>query len=175
MNKSEERYAKTLSHKQKLILVVDDDTSVLDGLREFLQEEGFRVRTAGSGDHALGLFKVELPDLVVLDIQLEWGTFKSGWECFERLTALNPTVPIIIITGRSDQVPFARAAGAGAIMEKPFDYSLFKNTVDKLINENAEKTLKRIAGHLSDTRVGKKHRTVFTPNQKKMLYENRLS
>ena len=71
---------------------------------------------------------------------------KSGWDTFERLTASNPLLPIIIITARSNQLFTALGAGVGALLEKPLDIPMLLRTVDELLAESAEARLARLTG-----------------------------
>jgi DNA-binding response OmpR family regulator len=81
--------------------------------------------------------------LLLLDLNLP---SRSGWDAFERFTALNPLLPVIIITGRDRQYELAEGAGVGALMEKPLDVPLLLKTIADLIAEPAELRLKRLTG-----------------------------
>src|SRR5262249_5055665 len=83
----------------KRVIVIDDDTLVLDGMRGLLQSWGCRVQTAVSGGAALaGLVKDGgLPDLIISDSRLADG--ESGVETIERLrAALGAPIPAFVIT-----------------------------------------------------------------------------
>jgi CheY-like chemotaxis protein len=136
--------ALTEAFAQTKILLVDDDSSVLAALTGVLQSEGYDVRHAFNGHDALGVFHT-LPDisLVLLDLNMP---VKGGWDTFERLTAINPLLPIIIITARPDQYTLAAAAGVAALMEKPLDIPLLLETMQQLLTEPPELRLARIAG-----------------------------
>jgi CheY-like chemotaxis protein len=54
----------------KTILVVDDEPGIVTIVRDYLQRGGFRVLTAGDGETALRLARLERPDLMVLDLML---------------------------------------------------------------------------------------------------------
>jgi len=102
------------------ILVVDDDPDILRILKDNLELDGYRVRTAASGKEALELFNRVGARLVVLDLSLpdidgiqvcRWIREKSA-------------VPIIMLTAR-DRVPdkvLGLETGADDYMVKPFDY-----------------------------------------------------
>jgi DNA-binding response OmpR family regulator len=85
---------------------------------------------------------------VLLDINLPGN---GGWEVFGALTASNPFLPIIIITGRENQQDLATLAGVGALMEKPLNLPLLLKTITELIAEESETHLQRLAGHRRDT------------------------
>src|SRR5271168_737802 len=102
---------------QPKVLLADDDRSVLDALGAVLESEGFSVVRAADGHAAVENFKDHRPDLVLLDVNMP---VKGGWDILERLRAINPLLPIIIITARPDAYARARAAGV-ALMQKPLD------------------------------------------------------
>lgn len=126
------------------VLLADDDSSVLAALTGVLQSEGYDVRHAFNGHDAIVAFRA-LPDIriVLLDLNMP---VKGGWDTFERLTTLNPLLPIIIITARPDQYSLAVAAGAAALMEKPLDIPLLLRTVRQLLAEPPGTRIARIAG-----------------------------
>jgi len=128
---------------KKKILLVDDDPSVRGALSQILLEEDYTVLPAASAVEALGLATAAKVDLVLLDLNLSG---KSGWDTFERLTNDNPFLPIIVITGRSNQVFTALSAGVGALLEKPIDIPQLLKTMKRLLSESKETRLARIAG-----------------------------
>jgi len=125
------------------ILIVDDDEQIRASLRKALQAEGYEVVLAADGQEGIDKFNANAIDLLLLDLNLP---AKSGWDAFERLTSINPLVPIVIITGRRDQRDIATAAGVGALFEKPFNVSALLETIKELLAEPPEMHLERVAG-----------------------------
>lgn len=142
--RSRDDQAMTDAFMKTKILLVDDDSSILAALTGVLKSEGYDVRHAVNGHDALVAFHT-LPDigLVLLDLNMP---VKGGWDTFERLTAINPLLPIIIITARPDQQSLAVEAGAAALMEKPLEIPVLLETMQKLLAEPPETRLARIAG-----------------------------
>jgi len=135
----------TVSSKRKAkVLVVDDDSSVRESLALALHSEDFAVVTASNGREALERYFEGYIDLVLLDLNMP---VKNGWDTFERLTALNPYLPVILITARLDQRGLAVVAGASAIMEKPLNISVLVHAMNRLVEEPLEQRLHRIAAH----------------------------
>lgn len=126
------------------VLVVDDDTSVRESLGRALRSENYDVALAGDGQEALDRFTEGYVDLVLLDLNIP---LKGGWDVFERISALNPLLPVIIITARSQQYELAATAGASALMEKPLSLPLLLGTITKLMSEPVAKRLHRIVTH----------------------------
>jgi DNA-binding response OmpR family regulator len=125
------------------VLLVDDDRSVLDALGTVIESEGFDLVRAAEK------FRQQAIDIVLLDLNMP---VKGGWDTFERLTTINPLLPIIIITARSDAYPVAVAAGVAALMQKPLDIPLLLKAMREVLAEPATKRLSRIAGHGLQTR-----------------------
>jgi nitrogen regulation protein NR(I) len=102
------------------ILVVDDERGVLQAFDEFLSELGHTVLTAINGNVALELVGKQQPDLVVTDICMP-GV--DGLETFRQIRAVNPKLPVIIMTGQGtmDTAIEATKLGAFDYQLKPFD------------------------------------------------------
>jgi CheY-like chemotaxis protein len=128
------------------ILVVDDDSSVREMLTRVLIGEGYLVSAAADGTSALEIAASAKIDLVLLDLNMPG---KSGWDTFERLTAENPLLPVIIVTARANQLFTAMGAGVGALLEKPLHFPKLLQTIQQLLAEPAESRLARMAGDRS--------------------------
>jgi DNA-binding response OmpR family regulator len=101
------------------VLVVDDDPTVSDVVRRYLEREGFVVELAGDGQQALDAYHAERPDLVVLDLMLP-GI--DGLEVCRRLREQDRTLPVIMLTAlgeESDRV-LGLEIGADDYVTKPF-------------------------------------------------------
>src|SRR5258707_2251707 len=105
----------------KKILLVDDECSILEALSKVLGAENYDVVLAENGQDAVARIAAGPIDLVLLDLGLP---IKNGWATLEWLAEINPLLPVIIITGRSDQRALAQKAGADALMAKPLDVPL---------------------------------------------------
>jgi DNA-binding response OmpR family regulator len=133
----------SVSPAENRILVVDDDASVREMLARVLAGEGYLVSAAADGASALEIAAATKIDLVLLDLNMPG---KSGWDTFERLSAENPLLPVIIVTARSNQLFTAMGAGVGALLEKPLHFPKLLQTVQQLLAEPAESRLARMAG-----------------------------
>ncbi len=131
----------------KRILLVDDDPTVRDSLRDVLLGEGYVVVPATNGQEAVDLANQSTVDLVVLDLNMP---IKNGWDTFEQLTRDHPTLPIIIITARANQVFTAVSAGAGALLEKPMEIPTLLRELERLLSETLEQRLARLIGKNSE-------------------------
>ena len=82
--------------RRSSILVVEDEPGVRFGIRDFLESEGYTVDEAESCRTAEAAWGTTRPDAMILDYSLPDGT---ALELLPRLKALDPTVPIVILTG----------------------------------------------------------------------------
>jgi DNA-binding response OmpR family regulator len=100
------------------LLLVDDDTTLLRFLTEYLEREGFAVRTADRGQTALRLFYEARPDIVVLDVMMPG---MDGWEVCARLRELAET-PVILLTAKTSEADKLRGfrLGVDDYITKPF-------------------------------------------------------
>ncbi len=114
------------------ILIIDDDASLRRVLEYNLQEEGYEVLAASSGEEGLELFAQASPDLVVTDMKM------SGMDGLSVLRAVreqSPDTLVIIITafGKVDVAVEAMKAGAFDYILKPFGRDALKLTVGKAL------------------------------------------
>ena len=77
----------------KKILLVDDEDSIHLLYREELEEEGYEVHSALSGEEGLTQLKIILPDLVILDINMP-GI--NGIDVLRQIKEMNPSLPVIL-------------------------------------------------------------------------------
>jgi DNA-binding response OmpR family regulator len=101
------------------ILVVDDEPSIVQVIRERLEWEGFQVQAAGDGPAALAALHESL-DLIILDLMLP---DMDGFEVLRRLRQGGCDLPVIILTARDDDVDVVVGLELGAddYVVKPFN------------------------------------------------------
>ncbi len=103
------------------VLIVDDDTTLLRFLGEYLQKNEFSVTTASSGADALRSAYRERPDLVILDVMIPG---MDGWEVCARLRELSD-FPIILLTAKTSEADKLRGfrMGVDDYVTKPFSFA----------------------------------------------------
>src|SRR5512145_1880886 len=86
----------------KTILIVDDDADILHLVTLYLEMEGFRINTAGTGMHALKPVKEDRPDLIILDLMLPE---MDGVEVCKILRANPDTamIPVLMLTAKAEE------------------------------------------------------------------------
>jgi CheY-like chemotaxis protein len=118
----------------KRIMVVDDDTLVLDGMRGVLQGWGCQVATAVSGDAALARLEEDgAPDLIISDSRLADG--ENGVDAIARLrAAAGMPIPAFVITGDTAPERLREASAAGfALLHKPVSPMALRTTLNRLL------------------------------------------
>ncbi|NKQ58427.1 response regulator transcription factor [Amycolatopsis sp. K13G38] len=100
------------------VLVVDDDETVRDVVRRYLEAGGFTVEMAGDGEECLRRFAVQRPDLVVLDVMMPG---LNGLEVCRRLRQTSQ-VPVVLLTalGEEENRIAGLQLGADDYVTKPF-------------------------------------------------------
>jgi DNA-binding response OmpR family regulator len=100
------------------ILLVEDDERIRASIRLALEEEGYEVQEAPSGEEALELFAEQPPDVALIDLMLPG---MDGFECCRQIRRTS-TVPVIVVTARTDthDVVAGLEAGADDYVTKPF-------------------------------------------------------
>jgi CheY-like chemotaxis protein len=134
---------------KKKILVVDDNPQIRQSLQKVWRAEDYEVVLAAEGREGIEKFDTEQIDLLVLDVSLP---DISGWDVFGTVSALNPFLPIIIITGRNEQHDLAVLSGVSALIEKPLDVPKLLQIIAEILVEPPETHLKRLVGLQGDLR-----------------------
>ena len=114
------------------ILVVDDDAPLLRLISLRLREEGYGVVTAESGEQALGLITVKLPNLVLTDLQMGG---MDGLALFEAIHRDYPSLPVIILTahGTIPDAVTATSRGVFGFLTKPFEARALVGQVERAL------------------------------------------
>jgi DNA-binding response OmpR family regulator len=124
----------------RTVLIVDDQPQVRELLQVTLEASSnpLRILTAANGDQALALAQAELPELMILDIQMPKGQL-DGLDVCRLLKADKATRPIFIILltvkGQRWDRQVGQAAGADDYMVKPFSPLELLNKVEAALGE----------------------------------------
>jgi DNA-binding response OmpR family regulator len=123
--------------KKEKILIIEDDASILVGLIDLLETEGYEVCTAEDGEQALQMFRQEKPTLILLDIMLPEI---SGYDVCREIRKQDDITPILMLTAKGQEVEkvVGLEMGADDYIVKPFG-----------VNE----LLARIRAHLRRSKV----------------------
>jgi DNA-binding NtrC family response regulator len=142
----------------RTVLVVDDEPTIVDGLRMTLEAEGYAVRIAGSVQTALAAVAQTDAQAAIVDLMLPDG---DGIALTRELKKRDPAVQVIIVTAYGSvrkAMEATKDAGAFYVLEKPFDpdevLGLVKNALEhrKLVAENTD-LKRRLAEQAADTEI----------------------
>jgi len=105
---------------KELILLVDDEPSILQLARMYLEREGFRVQSVNDGEAALNQAAQQRPALIVLDVMLPK---LDGFEVCRRLRASQNSAAILMLTARDEDIDkiLGLELGADDYLTKPFN------------------------------------------------------
>ncbi len=130
---------------QAEVLIVDDEADIRRITADFLEDEGYRCRSAADTVSALEMIEERRPHLVVLDIWLR-GDDRDGLQFLKLLNERHPHIPIVMISGHGTVETAVKAIKLGAydFVEKPFKSDRLALTVRRAMDaarlrqENAE-------------------------------------
>jgi nitrogen regulation protein NR(I) len=115
------------------ILIIDDDESVRDALKVFLEEKGYKVTTASSGQDGIDLLKKEKFDVFLIDLIMPG---MGGLDVIKELSAFNITTPGIVVTAYASVQTAVDAMKLGAFdyVTKPFVLDELMIIINRAIN-----------------------------------------
>ncbi len=122
------------------VLIVDDEKTIRETLKEILEEEGYQVFIEEVGSRVLERIKEVKPDLIILDLFLP-GI--SGMEVLKRLNeeGLTDEIPVVIVSGHGTVETAVKAMKLKAcdFIEKPIKYDKFLNAVEEALSRRERK------------------------------------
>ncbi len=127
------------------VLIIDDDEKLRKLLKEYLEENGFKVLTLADGSDVKKTLRKESPEMVILDIMLPG---KDGLEVLKEIRTDN-TVPVIMLTAKGDQTDriVGLELGADDYLPKPFNprelLARMKAVLRRAIPENRDQVGKK--------------------------------
>jgi DNA-binding response OmpR family regulator len=144
------------------ILIVEDEQAVARGLQYALQQEGYTVALARTGEEGLEVATQQAPDLVILDVRLP-GI--DGFEVLRRLRAGASKAPVLFLTARDDEVDkvIGLELGADDYLTKPFGLRELMSRIKAL--------LRRAYGDLADAAGGRiiRHRDLLVDLERRRV------
>jgi two-component system KDP operon response regulator KdpE len=120
------------------VLLIDDDPTILQLLKLFLENEGYTVWAAQTGSTGLALANKELPDLAIVDLMMP---VMDGYETCRRLRELG-LQSILVMSHRKDDLSVVRALELGAddYLRKPFEVPVLLAKMRTLLRRNGQYT-----------------------------------
>jgi len=119
---------------QDRILIIDDETSIRSSLRGILEDEGYAVTTAASGEEGLGQLQKQHFDLLLLDI---WLPGMSGIDVLRRVQALDDRPQVVAISGHGTVETAVQATKLGGFdfLEKPLSLEKVVLTIKNALRQ----------------------------------------
>jgi DNA-binding response OmpR family regulator len=125
----------------KRILIIEDDVSILNGLRDVLTFKSYDVLTAGDGETGFAMAVEEKPDLIILDIMIPK---MDGFALCRKLRAEGNAVPVLMLTAKGEEPDKIRGLDIGAddYVTKPFSLPELLARVRALLRRTPERAPK---------------------------------
>jgi len=125
-------------------LIVDDDPTIRLLVKHLLEEQGFAVDEAATGESGRVLAMVNDYDAIVLDLVLPDG---NGIPLVQALRLKSRDTPVIVLTGNTDKsaVVMALDAGADDYLTKPIDFDVFKARIRALVRRGGAKRTEQLS------------------------------
>jgi len=148
----------------ELILLVDDEPSILQLARMYLEREKFRIQSVNDGEAALASVSREHPALVVLDVMLPK---LDGFEVCRRLRAANSATAILMLTARDEDIDkiLGLELGADDYLTKPFNPRELVARVKAILRRGDRKADDASPIHLGDLTIDPARREVRLSSQ----------
>ncbi|MBU3715351.1 MAG: sigma-54-dependent Fis family transcriptional regulator [Ferruginibacter sp.] len=117
------------------ILIIDDEKSIRNVLKDILQHEGYQVEEAPDGEQGIKQFQSKTFDLVLCDIKMPK---MDGMEVLQQMMAVNPEIPVIMISGHGSIENAVEAVKKGAydFISKPPDLNRLLITLRNALDKN---------------------------------------
>jgi len=133
------RNAEVGAGKKTRILIVEDEPAMVAGLRDNFEYEGYEVISAGDGVEGLQRGMADNPDLVLLDVMMPR---MSGLDVCKQLKASRPSIPIIMLTARGQEIDkvVGLELGADDYVTKPFSIRELMARVKAVLRRSSSTT-----------------------------------
>lgn len=134
------------------LLIAEDDRALGTFLKRGLEADGHRVRVAVDGAAAVEAFREEMPDLTILDLNMP---IMDGEQVLVALRALDPELPVLVLTARQEVDTRVRCLDGGAddLMVKPFSLYELRARCRALLRRRREARLVLRTGDLELNRL----------------------
>jgi DNA-binding response OmpR family regulator len=117
---------------RKNILLIDDDLMVRQALEQALVAENYQVVQVANRQEALHEVGQQPIDIVLLDLN---PRTENGWETLQRITDLQPHLPVVAMTARPEHEPNSRVHAVDALLEKPLNLSMLLQVLNELLSQ----------------------------------------
>lgn len=126
-----------------MILIIDDDIAVRTSLILLLQNERYKTKSADNPADALDAMKQEMPELIILDLNFSIDTSgREGMDLLKKIRQINPSVPVILITGWAsiELAVQGMKSGANDFINKPWSNDHMLQSIKTLLDLQDKKS-----------------------------------
>jgi len=122
--------------QEQTVFVVDDDAAVRDSIKELVESVGLQAEGYDSALAFLGAFESQRPGCLVLDVRM---AEMSGLVLQERLSELEASIPVILLTGHGDVPMAVQAMRSGAVdfIQKPYREQALLDSINAALAADA--------------------------------------
>ncbi|HEY6248152.1 MAG TPA: response regulator transcription factor [Pyrinomonadaceae bacterium] len=152
------------SDRKTRILIVEDEPAMVQGLRDNFEYEGYEVISAADGVDGLNRAMADQPDLVVLDVMMPK---MSGLDVCKQLKARKPSMPIIMLTARGQEIDkvVGLELGADDYVTKPFSIRELMARVKAVLRRASPQAANAEVYRFSDVEVNVRSNEVLRGGQ----------
>ena len=152
------------SERKTRILIVEDEPAMVQGLRDNFEYEGYEVISAEDGADGLNRAIADQPDLVVLDVMMPK---MSGLDVCKQLKARKPSLPIIMLTARGQEIDkvVGLELGADDYVTKPFSIRELMARVKAVLRRTSPQAATAEIYRFSDVEVNVRSNEVLRSGQ----------
>jgi DNA-binding response OmpR family regulator len=125
-----------MQHGKHVILLVDDDQDVLDGMRLILETNGYVMVEANSAEDGLRKYKQTNPDLLIVDLMME--EVDAGTSLVKELKALGNAKPVYMLSSVGDglsETTDTSELGLAGVLQKPVDHKVLLSLLKAKLGE----------------------------------------
>lgn len=120
-----------------LVLLVEDEPMLLINAQDALEDGGFEIIDATSGDEAIRILGSEGDKIVGLVTDVRLGAGASGWDVARKARELKPTLPVVYMTAESPEDWAAQGVPKSILVQKPFAPAQLVTAISTLLNEGS--------------------------------------
>lgn len=125
----------------KYILIVDDTKPLAESIADILQMEGYEVRIAANGMHALNTMALRVPDMVITDLLMPE---MDGLSLIRKIRSSErySSIPVIVLTADASEesARMGKEAGADLLLTKPFDDTYLIEWIQRYLADEQDRT-----------------------------------
>lgn len=117
------------------VLIVDDDVDVAEIVQQLLEGEGYDVRIAENGEEGLKQLEAELPEVVLLDVEMPVMDGPGmAYRMFVRDAGMDK-IPIVLSSGAEYAPAIAREIGTPYVLAKPYEFRALSEVLQRALSE----------------------------------------